>query len=280
MRTSKYLLSTSKETPVDAEIISHQLMLRAGMVRKLASGLYNWLPLGLRVLQKVTNIIRAEMNQTGALEVLMPVVQPADLWHETNRYEQYGAALLKFKDRNDRDFVLGPTHEEVITDIARREIKSYKQLPVNLYQIQTKFRDEIRPRFGIMRSREFIMKDAYSFHLNQSSLDKTYQQMHQSYCNIFDNCGLKYHSVVADTGSIGGSKSHEFHVLADSGEDAIAFSDTSDYAANVELAEALKPKSELATPQADLQKVATKECKSVSEVADFLGVSQDRKSVV
>ena len=278
MRTSKYLLSTSKETPVDAEIISHQLMLRAGMVRKLASGLYNWLPLGLRVLQKVTNIIRAEMNQTGALEVLMPVVQPADLWHETNRYEQYGAALLKFKDRNDRDFVLGPTHEEVITDIARREIKSYKQLPVNLYQIQTKFRDEIRPRFGIMRSREFIMKDAYSFHLNQSSLDKTYQQMHQSYCNIFDNCGLKYHSVVADTGSIGGSKSHEFHVLADSGEDAIAFSDTSDYAANVELAEALKPKSELATPQADLQKVATKECKSVSEVADFLGVSHTKVS--
>ena len=236
MRASKYLIATVKETPSDAEIVSHQLMLRAGLIRKLASGLYTWLPLGLRVLQKVTQIIREEMNKSGGMEVSMPVVQPAELWEESGRWQHMGPELVRFKDRNDRDFCLGPTHEEVITDLVRNEYSSYRQLPANIYQIQTKFRDERRPRFGVMRSREFIMKDAYSFHASQECLDETYVLMHQTYCNIFDRLGLNYRSVIADSGSIGGSTSHEFHVLADSGEDQIVFSSESEYAANIELA--------------------------------------------
>lgn len=239
MRTSQYLLSTLKETPTDAEVVSHQLMLRAGMIRKLAAGLYTWLPTGVRVLKKVENIVREEMNKSGAIEVIMPVVQPADLWQESHRWEQYGPELLRFTDRGDRPFVLGPTHEEVITDLARRELSSYKQLPINLYQIQTKFRDEVRPRFGVMRSREFIMKDGYSFHLDRESLQQTYDVMHQTYCNIFNRLGLDFRPVQADNGSIGGSGSHEFQVLADSGEDDIVFSTESDYAANIEMAEAV-----------------------------------------
>ena len=236
MRTSQYLLSTQKETPADAEVISHQLMLRAGMIRKLASGLYTWLPTGLRVLNKVANIVREEMNKAGAIEVLMPVVQPADLWEESGRWEEYGPELLRVKDRHHRDFVLGPTHEEVITALVRNEVSSYKQLPLNLYQVQTKFRDEVRPRFGIMRGREFTMKDAYSFHLDQTCLSRTYDKMYDAYSNIFTRMGLEFRAVIADSGSIGGSVSHEFHVLAESGEDAIAFSTESDYAANVEMA--------------------------------------------
>lgn len=239
MRTSQYLLSTQKETPADAEVISHQLMLRAGMIRKLAAGMYTWLPTGLRVLNKVANIVREEMNKSGAIEVLMPVVQPADLWEESGRWEEYGPELLRIKDRHQRDFVLGPTHEEVITALVRNEISSYKQLPINLYQIQTKFRDEVRPRFGIMRGREFTMKDSYSFHMGQACLQNTYDVMYKTYCNIFERMGLDYRAVIADSGSIGGSVSHEFHVLADSGEDAIAFSTESDYAANVEMAKTL-----------------------------------------
>ncbi|OBX01903.1 proline--tRNA ligase [Gallibacterium genomosp. 1] len=239
MRTSQYLLSTLKETPTDAEVVSHQLMLRAGMIRKLAAGLYTWLPTGVRVLKKVENIVREEMNKSGAIEVVMPVVQPADLWQESQRWEQYGPELLRFTDRGDRPFVLGPTHEEVITDLARRELSSYKQLPINLYQIQTKFRDEVRPRFGVMRSREFIMKDGYSFHLDKESLQQTYDVVHQTYCNIFNRLGLDFRPVQADNGSIGGSGSHEFQVLADSGEDDIVFSTESDYAANIEMAEAV-----------------------------------------
>ncbi|WIM83814.1 proline--tRNA ligase [Gallibacterium anatis] len=239
MRTSQYLLSTLKETPTDAEVVSHQLMLRAGMIRKLAAGLYTWLPTGVRVLKKVENIVREEMNKSSAIEVVMPVVQPADLWQESQRWEQYGPELLRFTDRGDRPFVLGPTHEEVITDLARRELSSYKQLPINLYQIQTKFRDEVRPRFGVMRSREFIMKDGYSFHLDKESLQQTYDVMHQTYCNIFNRLGLDFRPVQADNGSIGGSGSHEFQVLADSGEDDIVFSTESDYAANIEMAEAV-----------------------------------------
>lgn len=241
MRTSQYLLSTQKETPADAEVISHQLMIRAGMIRKLAAGLYTWLPSGLRVLNKVASIVRDEMNKAGAIEVLMPVVQPADLWEESGRWEEYGPELLRIKDRHQRDFVLGPTHEEVITALVRNEISSYKQLPVNLYQIQTKFRDEVRPRFGIMRGREFTMKDAYSFHLDEASLQQTYDVMYQAYSNIFTRLGLDFRAVIADSGAIGGAVSHEFHVLADSGEDAIAFSTESDYAANVEMAEAVAP---------------------------------------
>ena len=243
MRTSQYLLSTQKETPADAEVISHQLMLRAGMIRKLAAGMYTWLPTGLRVLNKVANIVREEMNKSGAIEVLMPVVQPADLWEESGRWEEYGPELLRIKDRHQRDFVLGPTHEEVITALVRNEISSYKQLPINLYQIQTKFRDEVRPRFGIMRGREFTMKDSYSFHLSQDCLQGTYDVMYRTYCNIFERMGLDYRAVIADSGSIGGSVSHEFHVLADSGEDAIAFSTESDYAANVEMAQTLPVES-------------------------------------
>ncbi len=274
MRTSQYLLATLKETPADAEVISHQLMLRAGMVRKLASGLYTWLPTGLRVLNKVANIVREEMNRAGAIEVLMPVVQPADLWQESGRWEDYGPELARLKDRHEREFVLGPTHEEVITDLVKREVTSYKQLPLNLYQIQTKFRDEVRPRFGIMRGREFTMKDAYSFHLTQSSLEETYQKMYQAYCNIFERIGLEYRAVIADTGSIGGSVSHEFHVLAESGEDAIAFSDSSDYAANVEMAEA-KALSAPELPRAAFEKVATPDSKTIAEVSAQLAVAQN-----
>ena len=273
MRTSQYLLSTMKETPADAEIISHQLMLRAGMVRRLASGLYTWLPSGLRVLRKVENIVREEMNKAGAIEILMPVVQHAELWQESGRWEKMDAELLRFKDRHQRDFVLGPTHEEVVTDLVRKEISSYKQLPINLYQIQTKFRDERRPRFGVMRAREFLMKDAYSFHLTQESLQQTYDAMYQAYCNIFTRLGLDFRPVLADTGAIGGSMSHEFHVLAASGEDAIVFSDGSDYAANIEKAEALPPQG--ARPAATQAKVeiATPNAKSIDEVSAFLKVA-------
>ncbi|MDF2179603.1 proline--tRNA ligase [Aliiglaciecola sp. CAU 1673] len=268
MRSSQYLLSTQKETPADAEVISHQLMLRAGMIRKLASGMYTWLPTGLRVLNKVANIVREEMNRAGAIEVLMPMVQPADLWEESGRWEEYGPELLRLKDRHQRDFVLGPTHEEVITELVRKEVSSYKQLPLNLYQIQTKFRDEVRPRFGVMRGREFIMKDAYSFHLGQDCLEKTYQDMYQAYCNIFERIGLQYRPVLADTGSIGGSLSHEFHVLADSGEDDIAFSDSSNYAANVEMAEAVAPAGERAAPGAEMQMVDTPNAKTINELVE------------
>jgi prolyl-tRNA synthetase len=272
MRASRFLISTLKETPADAEVISHQLMLRAGLIRKLASGLYTWLPLGLRVLRKVEHIIRDEMNKTGAQEVLMPVVQPSELWKESGRWQQYGPELLRIKDRHQREFCLGPTHEEVITDLMRGEISSYKQLPATFYQVQTKFRDEIRPRFGVMRSREFIMKDAYSFHANQGSLQTTYDEMHQAYCNVFDRIGLDYRPVLADTGSIGGSASHEFHVLAGSGEDDIAFSSDSDYAANVELAEAIET-AQRPSSTTQLQEVETPDQHSIEEVSQFLDVS-------
>lgn len=273
MRATRFLIATLKETPADAEVISHQLMLRAGMIRKLATGLYTWLPLGLRVLRKVERIIRTEMDKSGAQEVLMPVVQPSELWIESGRWELYGPELLRMNDRHDRAFCLGPTHEEVITDLIRGEISSYKQLPANFYQIQTKFRDEIRPRFGVMRSREFIMKDAYSFHATQASLQETYEVMHATYCNIFSRIGLEYRPVLADTGSIGGAFSHEFHVLAASGEDAIAFSNGSDYAANIEKAEALPPTTMRATPGQLLHEVATPGHHSIEEVCDFLNVS-------
>lgn len=276
MRASRYLLSTQKESPADAEVISHKLMLRAGMIRKLATGLYTWMPLGLRVLRKVEAIVREEMDKSGALEVLMPVVQPADLWVESGRWEQYGPELLRISDRHDRPFCLGPTHEEVITDLIRNEIRSYKQLPANFYQIQTKFRDEIRPRFGIMRAREFIMKDAYSFHLTQDSLQATYDVMHQTYCNIFTRLGLDFRPVLADTGSIGGSFSHEFHVLAESGEDAIAFSTGSQYAANIEKAEALPPPPSTQAPSQEMQEVATPGAHSIAEVCQLLGVAAEQ----
>lgn len=272
MRTSQYLLSTQKETPAEAEVISHQLMLRAGMVRKLASGLYTWLPTGLRVLNKVAAIVRDEMNKAGSIEILMPVVQPADLWQESGRWEEYGPELLRIKDRQSRDFVLGPTHEEVVTALVKNEVSSYKQLPLNLYQVQTKFRDEVRPRFGIMRSREFTMKDAYSFHLDQSCLESTYQNMYQAYCNIFERIGLDYRPVIADNGSIGGSGSHEFHVLAESGEDDIAFSNGSDYAANIEMASALEPSGECPQGTQNLNKVATPGQKTIEAVSEFLNV--------
>ncbi len=272
MRLSKYPLSTLKETPADAEIASHQLMLRAGLVRRLASGLYNWLPLGYRVLRKVENIIRQEMDKAGALELLMPTVQPAELWQESGRWEQYGPELLRIKDRHDRDFCLGPTHEEIITDLARNDLNSYKQLPITWYQIQTKFRDEIRPRFGIMRSREFIMKDAYSFHLSQESLQETYDVMHQAYSNIFNRLGLDFRPVIADSGSIGGSSSHEFHVLADSGEDAIAFSSGSDYAANIEKAAYLPPQGERPAATAEKEIVATENAHSIEELCSLLNI--------
>ncbi|MEM0909371.1 MAG: proline--tRNA ligase [Pseudomonadota bacterium] len=271
MRTSDYLLATQKESPAEAEIISHQLMIRAGLVRKLASGLYTWLPTGLRVLNKVAAIVREEMNNAGAVEVSMPVVQPADLWQESGRWDDYGPELLRIKDRHERDFVLGPTHEEVITSLINNEVSSYKQLPLNLYQIQTKFRDEVRPRFGIMRSREFIMKDAYSFHLDMASLETTYARMHSAYCNIFERIGLEYRPVVADSGSIGGAVSHEFHVLADSGEDDIAFSNASDYAANIELAEAIC--SEIRPePSGDLTLIDTPDAKTIEDVASMLNI--------
>ena len=269
MRASRFLFATLRETPNDAEVISHQLMLRAGMIRKLASGLYSWLPMGTRVLNKVDAIIREEMNRSGALEVFMPVTQPAALWEESGRFEQYGPELLRFKDRHENPFVLGPTHEEVITDLARNELKSYKQLPVNFYQIQTKFRDEIRPRFGVMRSREFIMKDAYSFHADQASLQQTYDVMYNTYCRIFTRLGLDFRPVEADTGSIGGSSSHEFHVLASSGEDDVIFSTESDYAANMEKAEAILV-GERAAPAQALAIVDTPNQKTIAEVCQFL----------
>ncbi|MDQ8035839.1 MAG: proline--tRNA ligase [Pedobacter sp.] len=276
MRVSRLLLATQRETPADAEVISHQLMLRAGMVRKVATGLYNWLPLGKRVLAKVERIVREEMDRAGALEVLMPVTQPAELWEESGRYVQYGPELLRFNDRHGRPFVLGPTHEEVITDLARNELHSYKQLPVNLYQIQTKFRDEIRPRFGVMRSREFIMKDAYSFHTDQASLQETYDVMYDAYCRIFTRLGLNFRPVQADTGSIGGTGSHEFHVLASSGEDDIAFSDTSDYAANTEMAEALAPTTPRAAAAEALKEVSTPTQTACADVAALLGIAVTR----
>jgi len=271
MRTTQFPLNTVKETPADAEIASHQLMIRAGLIRKLAAGLYSWLPLGLRVLRKVEKITREEMEKAGALEVLMPALQPAELWQETGRWEQYGPELARMKDRHDRDFCLGPTHEEIITDLARNEIKSYKQLPITYYQVQTKFRDEIRPRFGVMRSREFIMKDAYSFHLDQDSLQETYDVMYQAYSNIFNHLGLKFRAVIADSGSIGGAVSHEFHVLADSGEDAIAFSTGSDYAANVEKAEAVMPAGSRGPATAALTLIDTPDQHSIEDVSNFLG---------
>ena len=272
MRTSNLLLATLKEVPADAEIVSHQLMLRAGMIRKLASGLYSWLPLGLRVLRKVENIVREEMDRAGAQEVLMPAVQPAELWQESGRWEQYGPELLRLIDRHDREFCFGPTHEEVITDLIRREIRSYRQLPSNFYQIQTKFRDEIRPRFGVMRAREFLMKDAYSFHIDEDSLNQTYQIMHAAYCRIFERIGLEFRPVRADSGAIGGSLSHEFHVLAESGEDAIAVSTESDYAANVELAEAIAPEHSRPAAKDVMQTVATPEQRSIEEVSGFLSI--------
>ncbi|KZC16798.1 proline--tRNA ligase [Rhodanobacter sp. FW510-R12] len=273
MRLSQFHLATVKEVPADAEIASHRLMLRAGMIRKLASGLYTWSPLGLRVLRKVENIVREEMDRAGAIEMLMPSVQPKELWEETGRWEKFGGQLLKIKDRKGQEFCYGPTHEEVVTDFARNELKSYKQLPVNFYQIQTKFRDEIRPRFGVMRAREFLMKDAYSFHLSQDSLAETYAAMYQAYVRIFTRLGLTFRAVQADTGAIGGNASHEFQVLADSGEDAIAFSDGSDYAANLEKAEALAPATERPAPAAALQRVDTPTQKTIGDIAGFLKVS-------
>jgi len=276
MRASRFLIATQKETPADAEVISHQLMLRAGLIRKLASGLYNWLPMGLRVLRKVEAIVREEMNEAGVQELLMPVVQPAELWEESGRWQQYGGELLRIQDRHNRDFCLGPTHEEVITDFARNELSSYKQLPANFYQIQTKFRDERRPRFGVMRAREFLMKDAYSFHASQSCLDETYEIMHAAYTKIFTRLGLDFRAVQADSGSIGGSASHEFHVLADSGEDDIAFSTQSGYAANIEMAEALAPNSDRPTPLGDFSEIATPDKKSIEEVTSFLSVPAEQ----
>lgn len=276
MRTSQFLLSTLKETPSDAVVISHQLMLRAGMIRKLASGLYTWLPMGLRVLRKVENVVREEMNAAGALEVLMPAIQPAELWQESGRWVQYGPELLRVKDRHDREFCVGPTHEEVITDLARNELNSYKQLPINLYQIQTKFRDEIRPRFGLMRGREFIMKDAYSFHADQASLQETYDRMHQAYCNVFSRLGLNFRPVQADTGSIGGTGSHEFHVLADSGEDDIAFSNVSDYAANIEKAEAIPREKTRGAATEAMRLVDTPDTKTIDALVQGFGLAIEK----
>lgn len=273
MRTTKLLLSTVKETPADAEVISHKLMIRAGMIRKLAAGLYTWLPLGLRVLRKIEAIVREEMNNAGAQEVLMPAVQPAELWKESGRWDKYGAELLRLKDRHEREFCFGPTHEEIITDLIRREVRSYRQLPANFYQIQTKFRDEIRPRFGVMRAREFLMKDAYSFHLTQESLQETYDVMYDTYTRIFKRLGLKFRAVLADTGSIGGSSSHEFHVLADSGEDAIAYSTVSNYAANVELAPALPPTTPRNAPKQEIAVMNTPKQHTIEEVSKFLNVA-------
>lgn len=276
MRTSQLLVATQKETPSDAEIISHQLMIRAGLIRKLAAGLYNWLPIGLRVMRKVENIVREEMDHAGAQEVLMPAVQPSELWQESERWEQYGPELLRFNDRHQREFCFGPTHEEVITDLVRREIRSYKQLPANFYQIQTKFRDEIRPRFGVMRAREFIMKDAYSFHVNEASLHDTYKKMHETYCRIFSRINLEYRPVLADSGSIGGNVSHEFHVLADSGEDAIAFSSDSEFAANVELAEAVAPEMKRPDATEDKVEIDTPGKNTIEEVSQFLNVAASK----
>ena len=276
MRVSAFFVSTLKEAPAEAELVSHQLMLRAGLIKKLGSGLYTWMPLGLRVLRKVENVVRQEMNRAGAIEVSMPAVQPAELWQESGRWDQFGPQMLKIKDRHDRDFCFGPTHEEVITDIARKEIRSYRQLPVNFYQIQTKFRDEIRPRFGVMRAREFLMKDAYSFHVDYADLEREYRNMYDTYARVFERLGLKFRAVAADTGAIGGTGSHEFHVLADSGEDAIAYSRGSDYAANVELAEALPPPMPRAAPEQQMRKVATPDVHTIEEVSAFLKVPAQR----
>jgi prolyl-tRNA synthetase len=270
MRASRYLIATQKETPADAEIISHQLMLRAGLIRKLAAGLYTWLPMGLRTLRKVERIVREEMDRSGAQELLMPAVQPAELWRESGRWDEYGGELLRMNDRHGREFCFGPTHEEVITDLIRNELKSYKQLPANFFQIQTKFRDERRPRFGVMRAREFIMKDAYSFHISAESLDETYQLMHRTYCAIFDRLGLDYRPVQADSGAIGGSGSQEFHVLASSGEDAIVFSTGSDYAANIEKAEAMAPADERPAPTQAMTEVATPGQRTIADITEFL----------
>ena len=273
MRASQFFIATQKEAPADAELISHKLMVRAGLIKKLGSGLYSWMPLGLRVLRKVENIVRDEMNKVGALELLMPAVQPKELWDETGRWAVFGPQMLKIKDRHDRDFCFGPTHEEVITDIARREINSYKQLPLNFYQIQMKFRDEIRPRFGVMRAREFMMKDAYSFHTNFESLSKTYAEMHQAYSNVFTRLGLKFRAVKADSGAIGGDGSQEFHVLADSGEDALAYCENSDYAANVELAEALPATNARAAASQTMADVETPKQTTCEDVAKLLGIT-------
>ncbi len=276
MRLSQYPINTSKETPAEAEVLSHQLMLRAGLIRRLAAGLYSWLPMGLRSLQKVERIVREEMNRAGAFELVMPVVQPGELWQESHRWSEYGPELLRFKDRHERDFVLGPTHEEVITDIARRELQSYRQLPVNFYQIQTKFRDEVRPRFGVMRAREFIMKDAYSFHLDEASLEAGYRAMYDAYTRIFTRTGLSFRAVRADSGAIGGDVSQEFHVLADSGEDAIVFSDADDYAANLQAAAALPPAQPRPAPRETLRKVHTPGARTIAELAQQLDVSPAR----
>ena len=272
MRSSQFFISTLKEAPSEAELLSHKLMLRAGLIRKLGSGLYTWMPLGLRVLRRVEHIVREEMNRAGAVELLMPAVQPAELWHETGRWNVFGPQMLKIKDRHERDFCFGPTHEEVITDIARREIRSYRQLPLNFYQIQTKFRDEIRPRFGVMRAREFLMKDAYSFHANYADLEREYRNMYDAYSRIFTRLGLKFRAVAADTGAIGGTGSHEFHVLADSGEDAIAYSPTSEFAANVELAEAVAPGQPRAAAADKMEKVSTPGKTTCEDVTNFLNL--------
>jgi prolyl-tRNA synthetase len=276
MRVSRFFLSTLKEAPAEAELVSHKLMLRAGLIRRLGSGLYTWMPLGLRVLRKVEAIVREEMDRSGAIELLMPAVQPAELWQETGRWDFFGPQMLKIKDRHSRDFCFGPTHEEVITDVVRREVKSYRQLPLNFYQIQTKFRDEIRPRFGVMRAREFVMKDAYSFHADKASLIETYNVMHDTYSRIFNRLGLKFRAVAADTGAIGGTGSHEFHVLADSGEDAIAFCPSSDYAANIELAEAVAPAAPRPTPTRSMEKVATPGQHSIEQVTAFLKIPAEQ----
>src|SRR5688572_3405537 len=282
MRLSEYPIQSLKEVPAEAEIVSHRLMLRAGLVRRLAGGLYTWLPMGLRVLRKVERVIREEMDRAGALEIVMPVAQPAELWMESGRWDRFGPELLRFKDRHERDMVLGPTHEEVVTDLARRELKSYRQLPVNFYQIQTKFRDEIRPRFGVMRAREFVMKDAYSFHADEASLADGYRKMYDAYSAIFTRLGLRFRAVHADTGAIGGSASQEFHVLADSGEDAIVFSDSGDYAANLELAEALPPREPRAAAREAMREVATPGARTIADVAALLKLPPSRllKSLV
>ena len=276
MRLSQYPISTLKEVPSDAEVVSHRLMLRAGMIRRLAAGLYTWMPMGLRTLQKVERIVREEMNRAGAFELCMPTIQPAELWKESGRWSKYGPELLRFKDRHEREFAYGPTHEEVITDIARRELRSYKQLPVNFYQIQSKFRDEIRPRFGVMRAREFLMKDAYSFHVDEASLKDGYQRMYDAYTRIFTRIGFKFRAVQADSGSIGGNRSQEFHVLAESGEDAIVFSDGDDYAANLELAAALPPAGARAAATQPMAKIHTPGAKTIAQLSEMLRLGPER----
>ncbi|HSC81395.1 MAG TPA: proline--tRNA ligase, partial [Chitinolyticbacter sp.] len=276
MRTSQLYLSTLKEAPAEAELISHRLMLRAGLIKRLGSGLYTWMPLGLKVLRKVEAVVRDEMNKAGAQELLMPTIQPAELWQETGRWELFGPQMLKIKDRHERDFCFGPTHEEVITDIARLELRSYKQLPVNFYQVQVKFRDEIRPRFGVMRAREFVMKDAYSFDATFEGLQASYSRMYQAYSNVFSRLGLAFRAVAADTGAIGGSGSHEFHVLADAGEDLLAYCPDSDYAANVELAEALFPATPRASASEALRDVDTPKQTTCEQVAELMGISIEK----